>query len=31
MKNDKIYKSIGEAAKEIGVNAHTLRFWGKRI
>ena len=31
MKNDKIYKSIGEVAKEIGVNAHTLRFWEKEF
>ncbi len=31
MKNDKIYKKISEAAKEIAVNTHTLRFWEKEF
>ena len=31
MKNDKMYKSIGEVAKEITVNTHTLRFWEKEF
>ena len=26
-----MYKSIGEVAKEITVNAHTLRFWEKEF
>ena len=31
MKNNKIYRSIGEVAKEILVNTHTLRFWEKEF
>ena len=26
-----MYKSIGEVAKEIAINAHTLRFWEKEF
>ncbi len=29
--NNKLYKSIGEVAKEISVNTHTLRFWEKEF
>ena len=31
VKNNKVYKSIGEVAKEITINAHTLRFWEKEF
>jgi len=31
MKNNKMYKSIGEVAKEITINTHTLRFWEKEF
>ena len=31
MKNNKMYKSIGEVAKEITTNTHTLRFWEKEF
>ena len=31
MKNNKIYKTIGEVAKEINTNTHTLRFWEKEF
>ena len=31
VKNSKMYKSIGEVAKEIAINAHTLRFWEKEF
>ena len=31
MKNNKSYKSIGEVAKEITINTHTLRFWEKEF
>ena len=27
IKNRKSYKTIGEVAKEISTNTHTLRFW----
>ncbi len=27
MKNRDAYKTIGETAKELSINAHTLRFW----
>jgi len=30
-KNSKMYKSIGEVAKEITINTHTLRFWEKEF
>ena len=29
VKNRKAYRTIGEAAKEISVETHTLRFWEK--
>ncbi len=31
IKSNKIYKTIGEAAKEISTNTHTLRFWEKEF
>ena len=31
IKNRKSYKSIGEVAKEISTNTHTLRFWEKEF
>ena len=31
IKNRKSYKSIGEVAKEISTNPHTLRFWEKEF
>ena len=31
IKNRKIYKTISEAAKEIAINTHTLRFWEKEF
>ena len=31
IKKRKLYKSIGEAAKEISTNTHTLRFWEKQF
>ena len=31
VKNNKLYKSIGEVAKEISINTHTLRFWDKEF
>ena len=31
IKDRKTYKTIGEVAKEISVNTHTLRFWEKEF
>ena len=31
VKNRKSYRTIGEAAKEISVKTHTLRFWEKEF
>ena len=31
IKNKKIYKTIGEVAKEISTKTHTLRFWEKEF
>ena len=31
VKTNKLYKSIGEVAKEVSVNTHTLRFWEKEF
>tara|TARA_B100000029_G_scaffold505426_1_gene586112 strand:- start:2526 stop:2879 length:354 start_codon:yes stop_codon:yes gene_type:complete len=31
MKSRKAYKTVGEVAKEISVNTHTLRFWEKEF
>lgn len=31
MKDKKFYKTVGEVAREISVNAHTLRFWEKQF
>ena len=31
IKNRKSYRTIGEAAKEISVKTHTLRFWEKEF
>ena len=31
IKNRKSYKTIGEVAKEISTNTHTLRFWEKEF
>ena len=31
IKSKKTYKTIGEAAKEISIKTHTLRFWEKEF